>query len=95
MFTAEDLRGLLNRKPFVPFRLKLSEGDAVEIKNRELVMTGRWGVVVGLLPPDATDLLIDGWTSVAYTHVTSIEDINSDVPPSNGSPPANEKPAPF
>ncbi len=94
MFTAEDLRWLLNRKPFVPFKLKLSDGEIIEIKSRELVMAGRRSAVVGILDPDAKDTLIDSWTVVWYMHVTSIEDINPGAPPFTEVPPASEKPTP-
>ena len=94
MFTGNDLQALLNRRPFVPFRLKLSDGGTVEVISRELVIPGRRYAVVGLLDPDAKDTLIDRWTVVWYMHVTRIEDINPGAPPFAESPPATGEPRP-
>jgi hypothetical protein len=47
VFTATNLQTLLSARPFVPFRLVLSDGGSVEVKSQELVMIGRHFAVVG------------------------------------------------
>src|SRR4051794_36974133 len=81
MFTADDLRALLHARPFVPFRLLLSDGGGVEVRSPEVVVVGRRFALVGLLDPNATDTLIDRWTVVWYMHVTRSEQMGAGPPP--------------
>jgi hypothetical protein len=94
MFTADDLRSLWNATPFVPFRLVLSDGEAVEVRSREVVIPGRRFAVIGLLDPDATDTLIDRWTTVWYMHVTRAEHLLAGQPPFTRPPGPAESPTP-
>lgn len=36
--SAEDFRSLLKRHPFGPFRIRLSSGDAYDVRNPDLVV---------------------------------------------------------
>jgi hypothetical protein len=92
MFTAENLRVLLNATPFVPFRLVLSDGGTVEVRSREVVILGRHFAVIGLLDPSATDTLIDHWTTVWYMHVTRAEQLFAGQPPFTPPPGPAESP---
>src|SRR5262245_22204065 len=94
MFTVNDLQNLLNARPFVPFRLHLSDGSPVEVKNPEVVIVGRRFVVVGLLDPGAADTLVDRWTVVWYMHVTRAELLGPGPPPMTQPPGPSESPAP-
>ncbi len=96
MFTADDMRSLLNATPFVPFRLLLSDGNSVLVRSREVVLPGRRFAVIGLLDPDATDTLIDRWTVVWYMHVTRAEMLGAGQPPFTppASPPGTPAPSP-
>ncbi len=86
MFTHDDLRALLNARPFAPFRLHLSDGDHVDVRHREVVNAGRRFAVVGLLDPGATDTLFDRFAVVWYVHVTRAEMLDAGPPPF-GPPP--------
>ena len=94
MFTLDDMRNLLNTRPFVPFRLHLSEGNPVEVRSQEVVLPGRRFAVIGLLDPDATDTAFDRWAVIWYMHVTRVEMLGAGPPPL--SPPSGpaESPAP-
>ncbi len=81
MFNANNLLTLLKTRPFVPFRLILSDGGTVEVKSPEVVLPGRQLMVVGLLDPNATDTLIDRWMTVWYMHVTRVEQLAPGAPP--------------
>jgi len=81
MFGAADLTSLLDARPFVPFRLVLSDGGMVEVRTPEVVGVGRRFALVGLLDPDATDTLFDRWTTVWYMHVTRAEQLIAGSPP--------------
>ena len=94
MFTANDLRALLNARPFVPFRLVLSDGGAVEVRGQEVVSVGRHFAVVGLLDPSATDTLFDRWTIVWHLHVSRVELLSPGPPPLAPPPGPAESPTP-
>ena len=81
MFNVNNLLTLLKARPFVPFRFVLSDGGSIEVKSRELVMPGKQFVVVGLLDPNATETLIDRWTTIWYMHVTRVEMLSPGAPP--------------
>lgn len=38
MFALSDMQALLNARPFVPFRLWLSDGGHVDVLSREFVL---------------------------------------------------------
>jgi hypothetical protein len=81
LFTADDFRGLLNVRPFTPFRLHLGDGGPVEVRHPEVVSVGRRYAVIGLLDANATDTLFDRLMVVWYMHVTRVEMLDSGPPP--------------
>ena len=81
MFNADNLLTLLRARPFVPFRLVLSDGGTVEVKTSEVVLPARHLMVVGLLDPTTNDTLIDRWMTVWYMHVTRVEQLAPAAPP--------------
>jgi hypothetical protein len=81
MFNVNNLFSLLRARPFVPFRLVLSDGGAVEVRSPEFVLPGRQLAVVGLPDPDAADTLIDWYVTVWYMHVTRVEQMQPGAPP--------------
>ncbi len=89
MFTLESMRSLLNNRPFVPFRLHLSDGGTLEVRSPEQVFALRHYAYVGLLDPNATDSIYDRATLVWYMHVTRVEMLGpGPVPPSPPAGPA-------
>jgi hypothetical protein len=88
MFTFNEIRALLNARPFVPFRLVLSDGGTVDVRHRETVIVGRGFAVIGLVDPAATDTIFDRWTVVWYMHVTRVEMLSLGAPPF-GPPPGD------
>jgi len=94
MFTGNDLRALVKAQPFVPFRLVLSDGGAVDVRSPEVVFVGRHLAIIGLLDPEASDTFFDRFTIVSYLHVSRVEQLSPGVPPF--TPPAGpaESPSP-
>ena len=92
MFTLDDLRTLLNARPFVPFRLWLSDGGHVDVRSREQIMPLRRFALVGLLDPQAADSSFDRYVTIWYMHVTRHEMLTPGAPPF--SPPAGPAEAP-
>jgi hypothetical protein len=86
MFTLEDMRKLLQPRPFVPFRLRLTDGGSVEVRSPEFAMLGRRFVIVGLPDPKTTDKLVDRWLTIWYLHVVAAEQIDPGAPPFTSSP---------
>jgi len=94
MFNVDNLRQLLNARPFVPFRLVLSDGGTIEIKSPELVWPSRQLAIIGFLDPEAKDVLIDRWTTVWYLHVTRAEQIAPGARPFTSTGGQAESPVP-
>ncbi len=88
MFTFNDIRALLNARPFVPFRLVLSDGGTVDVRHPETVSVGRQFAIIGLVDPAATDTAFDRWVVTWYMHVTRVELLSVSAPPF-APPPGN------
>jgi hypothetical protein len=86
MFTLDDMRELLNARPFVPFRLHLSDGGTIDVRHREFVTSGRRYAVVGMPDPADPDAPFDRHMVVWYIHVSRAETLTTGAPPF-GSPP--------
>lgn len=96
MFTLNDLQRLLRVKPFVPFRLWLSDGGHINVRSPEQVMLLRRYAIIGLLDPNTLEEAYDRHMVVWYMHVTRCEELTpgasplapSDEPPSGTPTPA-------
>lgn len=90
MFTLNNLRALLQARPFTPFRLLRSDGGGVEVRSSEQVLPLRHMAVIGLLDPVSTDTAGDNFTILWYMHVTGVETLRPGAPPftSPGEPPS-------
>ena len=65
---ANELRELLNHEPFEPFRIRLSSGDAYEVRDPNSVAVGKNRAFIFF-----TDH--EGWTFFSYLHVTAVESV--------------------
>ncbi|MBI1902184.1 MAG: hypothetical protein HYS13_13875 [Planctomycetia bacterium] len=65
------LRDLLSRRPFEPFRLRLSSGDIYDVRHPEMALLLQTGMYVAL--PDANGDLPQraAWCSVL--HIAAVE----------------------
>jgi hypothetical protein len=62
---AETIRGWLNRRPFEPFELRLSNGEAYQVRHPEVVALGKNRIAI--VDPDT-----DRFVHVALVHINSI-----------------------
>lgn len=62
--SADDLKGLLDRSPFEPFRVKLSSGDHYDVRNPHAVALMQSRMFITF--PE------DRWVLVPYRHVAAI-----------------------
>ena len=72
--TYEALRGWLNARPFVPFRVVTSSGDAYEIRHPEMAFPMRTEVVIASPGRNGVPARAR-W--VSNLHITALEPIES------------------
>jgi hypothetical protein len=90
MFTWNNMQALLSVRPFVPFRLWLSDGGHINVRSPEQVLPLRQYALVGLLDPNAIDEPFDRHMLVWYMHVTRCEALVPGASPlaTSGEPPS-------
>jgi hypothetical protein len=81
----EELASAVRRRPFVPFRLTLTEGSTYEVRHPELCMAGRRSAVLGLTAPDASDLLFDSSVTIDLLHIVKLEPLDAPSAKPNGT----------
>jgi hypothetical protein len=69
----EDVRGLLQRRPFQPFRITLTDGRVYEVRHPELALVGRSTVVIGLPAPGDPEPVYDRFVWVSLMHIMQME----------------------
>lgn len=68
----EDLLDWLKAKPFVPFKVTLSNGTGYEIHQPSQMLPGRQSVLIGF--PNPTDPWVyDKHVTVGLIHINNIE----------------------
>lgn len=81
----EQLRDSLHQRPFIPFRLVLTDGAGYDIRHPDLLMVGARTAVVGLTSnPDQT--FFERSVKVDLAHISRLEPLET-IPPtgSNGA----------
>jgi hypothetical protein len=73
MITLQRFQELSRTKPFVPFRLWMSDGDHVDVPTPQVVLACQQYAVIGLLDPKANDLIFDRCAYVWYSYVSRVE----------------------
>lgn len=66
----ETLKELLNRRPFEPFEIRLSNGEKYEIRHPEMALLLKSRIVIG-------DADTDRMTICGLIHINSIETLQS------------------
>jgi hypothetical protein len=70
---AQVLNELLNRRPFDPFRVRLSNGDVFDVRHPEAALLLRTGLYIAL-PADNGDLP-DRAVYCALLHIAAVESV--------------------
>lgn len=73
MFTAHEIKKLMNNQPFTPFRIHLTDGSSCAVTNHDSAMVTRNFVVVGV-NPDA-DVVVEQIVRCAILHISRVEDL--------------------
>lgn len=72
--TAEAIRDWMQRRPFQPFRITTSSGDAYEIRHPEMAFLTRAEIVIGLGERGG---IPSRYRTVSLLHVTAVEPTDS------------------
>jgi hypothetical protein len=72
---AEELRQLLDRRPFVPVRLYFSDGTAYDIRHPEMAFLTRSTVEIGLSEREGVRIA-DRVIYCTLLHIVRVEDLN-------------------
>jgi hypothetical protein len=73
MIRPEDIRELLKRQPFQPFRMHTSNGQAFDVNHPELAMVTRGTIVVARPVPGSEEPIGDGVHLVSVLHINNVE----------------------
>lgn len=78
--TVQTFRDLLQEKPFKPFRIVMSSGQAYEVRHPEMAWLMKTDILVGL---EEEDHLPTRFKICSMLHVTAVEPLASAA---NGTP---------
>jgi len=83
----EELTGAVRRKPFVPFRVTLTEGSTYDVLHPEFCMLGRRSAIIGLAGGvQDNEQLFERSVTLDLLHIVKLESLETPAPPrSNGS----------
>jgi hypothetical protein len=69
----EQIIQRLKQQPFLPFRLRLSNGSVHDIRHPELALVSPYYVILGTPAPDLPSPAISDSITVAMIHIAEIE----------------------
>ncbi len=69
----EDIRDFLQKRPFQPFRLTLTDGRTYEVRHPELAMVGRSIVAIGVPAANDPSPVFDRLVTVSLLHIMQVE----------------------
>ena len=72
---AEELRQLLDRRPFVPIRLYFTDGTTYDIRHPEMALLTRSTVEIGL-PKDQASKIADRVVYCTLLHIVRVENLD-------------------
>jgi hypothetical protein len=74
----------LQQKPFIPFRLHVSDGATYIIRHPDLVLVAPGYVIIGVPPATPQAAMIERHEVVSLGHITRLEPTPATTPPGNG-----------
>jgi hypothetical protein len=75
--SAAAIKGMLSRQPFEPFRVRLSSGDAYEVRHPEMALLLRNGLYVAIPDQRENEGLPDRAVWCSLLHLAAIEPVTS------------------
>ncbi len=75
----EELRSLLGARPFVPFRLYLTDGAQYDVRHPDLMLVGGRTAIVGQ-SSDPSNTFYEIYTTVVLFHIVRVEPLPAATP---------------
>jgi hypothetical protein len=75
--TRNDLARRVRQRPFVPFRLILTEGTGYEVRHPEQIMLARDSVVIGLPGRNGEEDFFETTVLVDIFHIVKLEPLGA------------------
>jgi hypothetical protein len=73
MIRSENIRELLKKQPFQPFRMHLSNGHSFEVNHPELALVTRETIIVSKPVPGSEEPIGEGFKLISVIQINSIE----------------------
>ncbi len=73
----EDLYEFTRRKPFRPFRVKLTNGETFDVHHPEGAMVGKSVVAIGLPGAEPGGAMFDRIATLSLLHIMQIEPLET------------------
>jgi hypothetical protein len=81
----DELFAVTRRRPFIPFRLHVSDGSSFDVRHPDSILVSRRSAVLAV--PDDPTQPADRFATVALVHITRLEELVGT--PTNGEGPAS------
>jgi hypothetical protein len=72
-----DICVFLQRQPFQPFRITLTDGRSYEVRHPEMAMVGRSSLLIGLPAPGDSEPVYDRFVTVSLLHIMQMEPLEA------------------
>jgi hypothetical protein len=70
-----DVRGFLQKRPFEPIQVTLTDGRSYEVRHPEMAMVGWTTVAIGVTSSNELHPIFDRLVTVSLQHIMQIEPI--------------------
>jgi hypothetical protein len=77
MLPPEELIAHLKKQPFEPFRIRMADGAAYEIRHPEVILVGHRTITVGLARSGEPSLPYQRIETAALLHIIRLEPIET------------------
>ena len=85
----EELTELLRKRPFVPLRIHLTDGQSYDLRHPEQVLVLRQGIDIGIQPDPITGVL-ERVEHCALWHIVRVEELQPAAPQSDAATAGSE-----
>jgi len=82
----DNMKDLLHKQPFRPFRITLSNGRSYDVRHPELAIVGRDTLIVGDPAADLPEGVFDHFHLITLLHINNVEPLpQATTPGTNGA----------
>jgi hypothetical protein len=85
MIRPEEIRELLKRQPFHPFRMHMSSGLSYDVNGPEFALVTKGTIVVSKSIPGSAEPIGEGVRLVSVPHINNIEMLKIATTPNTGN----------